>query len=188
MPIMLDIETLSTRNNALVLSIGAVKFDLTPEKPIFTEKKLWTPDIVGQLLIRHVDPETQKWWTQQDPEARLHWKAPTVERQPVGVVLNELGNFVCLPVVSTEIWANGIVFDFGILESLYAEYNRLPPWKYNAARDCRTVYALLPEVRERTEAARVGTAHDPVYDCVEQIWKLWEKWPFPGVIPVAIPK
>lgn len=89
--VMLDIETLSTRNDALVLSIGAVRFDcIGKDGPWLADERFFaTPDLTEQLLMgRAVDQPTQKWWAKQPPEAQAHWINPMLV-QPVYDVLGQ---------------------------------------------------------------------------------------------------
>ena len=63
MHIMIDIETLATTPDAVVMSVGAVKFDPTSDQPP-TSKTLWRPDIDEQTeRDRHVSESTLEWWS-----------------------------------------------------------------------------------------------------------------------------
>jgi hypothetical protein len=179
--IMVDIETLSTHPfNAAVLSIGAVRFAMKKDAPVI----IGTPylsvlDLNAQIAAgREVSNDTIKFWRDQTPEARKHWADGTPMR--VNDALHSFYEFYGgskdpdLP-----IWANGICFDIGNLESLYRQFfppNRIP-WKYNATRDARTMYRAIPELRSRPPSAMGGADHDPVVDCRNQVWGLWEHWP-----------
>lgn len=172
--VMIDIETMSTRTNAMVLSVAAVNFKLDVEACVVGSKKLWVLDTRSQLWTRHVDPETQKWWAKQPPAAKTHLlQDPT----PLPDFLLEFRGVVG---AQDEVWAHGTVFDMGILENLYAEYGLEPPWKrYDVIRDVRTFVRCFP-VQNRLcpdEVIKNHKEHDPVDDCVRQIWSLWEHWP-----------
>ena len=65
MHVMIDIETLSTTPDAVVMSVGAVKFDPKATRPP-TNKTLWRPDIDEQTeRDRHVSESTLEWWSKQ---------------------------------------------------------------------------------------------------------------------------
>ena len=194
---MVDVETMSTHNlNALILSVGAVRFALSPGDqgtgpaqslryvsslgvaphvddvlPTWWDGRLWVLDVGEQLLLgRRVDPDTQKWWAEQSDEARRHWRYP--EDAPVSVA-QFCTEFYAYVQGCEELWANGVVFDVGNLASLWPGG---PPWKYNCVRDARTVYRC-PAANQRTELPRPEgeVRHDPVADCVEQVRRLWER-------------
>ena len=65
---MIDIETLGTDPDCVVLSVGAVKFDpFTLNEP--HSKTLWRPSADEQLNAdRSVDQGTIEWWGKQAEE------------------------------------------------------------------------------------------------------------------------
>ena len=71
MDCMLDLETLSTRPNSVILTIGAVKFDPFGGD-IDTKNGLYYRVNVDEQLAmdRHVLESTVEWWGKQDPEVR----------------------------------------------------------------------------------------------------------------------
>lgn len=174
--VMIDIETLSTDPaEALVLSIGVLEFDCSDAAgPRFLKEALWTPSIVEQLLHgRKVDRSTQDWWRAQPAETQAHWANPEILCD-VKTALLGLGNFL-RDVAPTRLWANGIVFDLGILENLYRSYGLETPWRYNIARDARTFYDIVPSTRQLGAGdANACIAHHPIGDCKSQVIRLWE--------------
>lgn len=173
MPIhtMLDIETLSTRPNAVVLSIGAVRFALAPNvydgEPMMSDAVILLPSLREQIALgRHVDPNTVSWWAKLPAAAREHWagKYPESTLNDSRVVL---GDFVD---GSETIWAHGTDFDIGVLRTLF----EVPPWKYNVVRDARTIYRTIKKIRSMSTDLRF-IEHDPADDCRHQIWRLWER-------------
>ena len=173
--VMLDIETLSTRNDALVLSIGAVKFDcIGKDGPWFGDQFFVVPSLIEQIMIgRHVDQKTQEFWQKQPLAASSHWNGPGVVPFKTYEALRDLSEFIK---DAPRVWANGIVFDIGILTSLYQSQNMAVPWKYNAVRDARTFYDTNASRRTVDPGIPVEDfiAHHPLGDCKMQIIKLWE--------------
>lgn len=165
---MLDIETLSTRPDAVVLSIGAVRFQLSPAfiEPLFCEKMIVLPSLRAQFALgRHSDPNTVAWWARLPSSARAHWiQYPEVCLEESRKLLNEFVQG------SETIWAHGTDFDIGVLRTLF----EVPPWKYNAVRDARTIYRNVKKVRSMPSDIKF-IEHDPADDCVHQIWRLWER-------------
>ena len=77
--VMLDLETLSTRPNAVILVIGAIKFNRGEkwkdscnkkdlEKLDFFYTRIKIDSCVKAGL--HIDPSTQKWWEEQNEESK----------------------------------------------------------------------------------------------------------------------
>lgn len=64
--ICLDLETLSTKPNAAILSIGAVKFDV--ERGIYDT--FYQNVMTGKLNVYSYEVSTMQWWLQQSQEAR----------------------------------------------------------------------------------------------------------------------
>ncbi len=174
---MIDIETLSTRHDALVLSIGVVPFsthrDGGKQIPLLGTPTLIIPTLRDQLSAygRHVDQETQRWWA--DPArgaARVHWEIGADE--PVRAALRKLADAVD---DATEIWARGPHFDITILETLYRQAGVRVPWKYNIVRDTRTAFQIKPRpVSGTVYTERELIPHHPVDDCIAEIYALWD--------------
>lgn len=175
MRLMVDIETLSTDiSNAVILSVGAVEFDFRREGPQIGTKHLWAPSLREQFALgRLVSGGTTSWWAKQSAEARNGWAYADETR-----LLKFLAEFRAVCARCDEIWANGIVFDLGNLETLFGQLGSTTPWRYNAARDERTMRGHLPMRRQSPAELLEGLVpHDPLSDCVQQICRLWERWP-----------
>lgn len=129
--IMIDIETLGTGTNAVVLSIGAVKFDI--EKGKIGSTFHMALDIQEQMNAgRVVDAQTLAWWMKQPQEVLT----PLFEKaKPVKEVL-EL--FTRWAGKNLYVHGNGAGFDITIMESLYSSMGKKHFWKYNKIMDLRT--------------------------------------------------
>lgn len=155
--IMLDLETFSTKSNALILSIGAVKFD---EKTIDDNGFYAVLDRHTQISKgRDVSASTLDWWFKQSPEAREVLVAP---QKRVTEALEEFAEF-CGD--NPIIWGNGSDFDNVVLGSLYDEFGLPRPWGYSASRCFRTIKNLL-KVKELP--GRQGTYHNALHDALYQ--------------------
>lgn len=157
--IMLDLETLATTPNAKVLSISAVAFD-----PFDLYQDLSANPTLDLLLNldeqenRDADPSTVEWWSKQDI-AVVEKIFGETGRISVDDALARLAKFVWN---KDRVWAQGITFDFPILESLYREHNKGIPWKYFKVTDSRTLLSLV-EVEQKV------VNHDSLADCYRQI-------------------
>lgn len=182
--VMLDIETMSLHpSNALILSIGILHFDPTPDGRVqFGDRWLIKPDIVGQLLLgRHVDEKTQKFWAEQSAGAKKDWQDGDRDSllDTCVIVANATEG-------AKRLWANGIVFDIGNVASLIRQSGGTEPWHYRAPRDMRTFCEELPQTRitKIDDAFEIeGVPHAALYDCEVQSHRVWEHWPVERSVP-----
>lgn len=183
--VMVDLETMSTHpSNALVLSAAVVPFRLDTDDP-FSDGDCATivvPDIGDQIMAgREVLPETQAWWRKQSVDASDHWRRPGQNRfndvrDALSVLSSALKEADC-------IWSRGIVFDIGNLDSLYRSFFLPVPWRYSAPRDVRTVTEFCPRLRIAPPKAQHDLIpHNPIHDCILQVWSVWERWPIEGAV------
>ena len=158
---MLDLETLSTENNAVVLTIGGCKFNPFKDTEPF-EKVHLKIDTTEQIERgRHIEDSTLKWWGTQPTEVK---EAAFSEegRCTVKEAHDYLHEWIkdC-----NKIWCQGPSFDFPIMKSLFREIDLDVPWKFWLERDARTITGLVPEnLKEKIDFA----AHNAVEDCIAQ--------------------
>ena len=161
MDVMLDIETLSTRPESVILTLGAVKFSPWDQE-VNTETGLYLRiDVDEQLqLDRHVQQETVDWWGKQAEEVREEALGEH-ERTRLGDSVDQLNRFL---VGAENIWCQGPAFDIVILENLYRQLGRPTPWQFWQIRDSRTLFSVHGDPREK---GRHG-AHNALIDCYYQ--------------------
>lgn len=159
--VMIDIETMGTAADCVVLTLGAVKFDpLDPSAP--TEDLYIRLDIEQQILMdRSVDQGTMDWWDKQSKEVREE-AFSAYDRITVEQSLLDLQQFL----EGTECaWAQGPQFDMVILEDLFRKANMKTPWRYSKVRDTRTLFAVLGDQRPTDKPS----AHNALSDCHYQV-------------------
>lgn len=164
--VMIDIETLSARKDATVISFGVAAFDDAK----VLETAGWALDF-KHLLPGHVDPSTVKWWSEQSAPARAYSFGGGV--QPLDAALG-LITFLQRH-GGDELWANDPTFDVVIMRNWWDELRKTTrlgdfPSHYRQERSFRTISA---------EARRLGhsldhawktdfVAHNPVDDAATQ--------------------
>lgn len=158
--IMLDIETLDTRPSAVVLSVGAIRFDA--EVPgAFGESFHRFIDIDSSLAYgRTVSGHTIMWWLDQETVARkrlLEGKA-----EPLLTVLTELAAFIT---PNDTVWGNGASFDNVILADAYRSCGLPQPWRFWNDLCFRTLKRIFREV---PKPAFAGVEHDALDDAMNQ--------------------
>ena len=160
MDIMLDLETLSTRPDATILTFGACKFDPYTQTDI--DKGIYFSINVDEQteLGLHVDDNTVEWWGRQAEDVREEALGDG-DRISLEQFTQELNRFI---VGANNIWAQGPVFDIVILENLYRQLGKPCPWQFWQIRDSRTLLSTHGDPREKNKAG----LHNALEDCVSQ--------------------
>jgi hypothetical protein len=160
MDVMLDLETISTRPEATILTFGACKFNPYAEEEI-TQGIYFRIDVDEQITLgRHVDEGTIEWWSKQSQDVYDEAFNPT-DRISLEQFTQELNRFL---VGCDNIWAQGPVFDIVILENLYRQLGKPVPWQFWQIRDSRTLLSSLGDPRDKNKAG----LHNALEDCVSQ--------------------
>ena len=64
-------------------------------------------------------------------------------------------------------WCQGPLFDYAILQNIYAQLGHPVPWQYWQIRDSRTLFSLVPRETEKREGL-----HNALEDCKFQARKV----------------
>ena len=165
--LMLDIESLSSKDNAVITSIAAVAFDMiTGETGPEFKIDIQIQDSINKGL--EVNGDTIVWWLEQSNEARKGLTEGQKKAVRLDHALFEFTSFVqSLKPSELRVWGNSCTFDNVLLRQAYNKINKPIPWKYVMDRDVRTIVEFAPEVKANT--VFVGTKHDPINDCKHQI-------------------
>lgn len=157
---MLDLESLGTRPDCVILTLGAVKFNpYTMEEP--GPGLYFRIDVDEQTALgRNVQDDTLNWWMQQAEDVREEALGMD-NRVSLETMYKDLNRFL---VGAGNIWAQGPVFDIAILENLYRQKGWPTPWQFWQIRDSRTLFGVHGDPREK---GKVGL-HNALEDCVSQ--------------------
>lgn len=168
MDIMLDIETFGNRSNSVIVSIGAIQFDMNTGK---LENDIYLPIDVDSCLEAglRVDASTITWWLNQNEQAQK--KITNPNRLKLEYALRMLSTFIQPDDI---IWGNSARFDCGLLNDAYSAMKMETPWKFYNERDVRTLVALAPQFKK--EHVFIGVKHDPLSDCINQINYCTKTW------------
>lgn len=184
--VMLDIETMSLHpSRALILSIGLTEFTPEQDQPLAGRCMLLVPSVHEQLVLgRKVDEGTQKFWRDQPQAARNHWLRGTqVSATYCGESIHRFLSNMEAPIEQIRLWANGIVFDIGNVETMLLDAGCPKPWHYRAPRDMRTICenpqrrAASMEIERGLLGEMEWIEHHPLTDNAKQICRVWEHWP-----------
>jgi len=154
----IDIETLSTKPDAVVLTIGGIKFDpftkVDPHSEFYYRLEIEDQTSKG----RDIESDTLQWWGTQ-PDEIVDEALGDHNRTSVETTLKELNKWLT---GADKIWCQGPVFDICILENLYRQYDTHFNWVFWNIRDSRTLFGLMPEdPRKKFKFA----AHNALEDC-----------------------
>jgi hypothetical protein len=168
MQVMLDIETLGRTPGAIVLSIGAVKFDpyvLNSRESLDTLDKFRvvidpTTDPQGTM-----DPVTVQWWMHDDRQparAQLH------AHEAVDLYSALMGFAEWFGETSLPTWGNSAAFDNAILRAAFERSHIACPFMWWDDRCYRTIKAL----HKQYPIPEYGVPHEALSDAVRQAWHL----------------
>lgn len=158
--VMLDLETWGTGNDALIVSIGACKFNDTD---ILDRFHVAVDPTTGKAFGREIDASTMLWWL--DPareEARRSWLE--LERVDLGTALYGFATWLFTSPEVVALWGNGSTFDNVILRSAFAACGVVYPVQFWQDQCYRTMKYRAPEV----ELVREGVHHNALDDAISQ--------------------
>lgn len=168
---MVDIETLGTKSNSAIISIGAVYFDMvTGELGRSFHHGITIKSNLDVGL--DVNAQTAIWWMGQE-EALKEWaNLPKVTLLEALTLFTEFINELSPTTEDTIIWGNSNRFDMGMLENAYTKFEQKIPWKFRNERDVRTLCSFRPDIKEhviKTAKASGLVVHDALEDCRLQV-------------------
>ena len=158
---MIDIESLNTTPDCVILTIGAVLFD--PYGSGIVDKIEIRPTIEDQTEIhnRSINEDTLRWWSTQSPAA-IEEAMGDKGRVSFADAMNTLYKF-CWN--HNKVWSNGASFDVVVMEHAWHQLGQLPPWPYYKVRDTRTIYEIT-NVSLKEDSYK--TTHKAVEDAERQ--------------------
>jgi hypothetical protein len=130
------------------------------------------------MLGRRVSADTQKFWAKpENAEAAKQWSDCPFGHADLDATIRRVREFCA---GKECVWANGAQFDLSNLEGLAEDIGDTEElWHYQAPNDMRTFCRRTPVTRivPIGDALDIpGVAHEPVYDCISQAWRVWSHW------------
>jgi hypothetical protein len=201
--VMLDIETWGGSPDGVIISVGAVAFDISTGRPVerylglarneageevpYTHPATFSVAVDArdaQRMGMQIDADTVYWWFRQSQDAINSWLQ--AERLPLADAMLRFYSWYEQH-RPKAVWANAPTFDCAIVRTACKLCGFDAPWHYKVERCVRTYVAAArmagypkqarAEVEE-SEAAGRGTKHDAVADCMHQIKYVHEVWKF----------
>lgn len=162
---VLDFETLSTKHNAALLSIGAVIRDFNNGAEVDT----FYANIIPQSSIDaglHVSESTKAWWTKQGSAAQ---DVLSVDQRPLRDVLNDFSAWLKKHGVEYAI-GNGPRADNQWLESACEALGMQSPVKYWGDLDMRTLTFIGTHILRlpHWHSTFKGVKHNALHDAINE--------------------
>ncbi len=157
--VMIDLETLGVTADSVILSIGAVKFDL--KTGAIDDAGFYASISIDSNLDagRKISEDTLLWWLKQPVTAQEVFHEP---KQALEAGLEGLADW--LGHKKRTVWANGPDFDTAMLAHAYKVFGWEPPWEFWNSRCVRT-YKALPAASGIT---RLANDHNALRDAFNQ--------------------
>lgn len=157
--LMFDLETMAVTPRAVVLTLGAVTFDPYSNE-IYNDLYLKIDIDDQDKLGRDVDPNTLDWWAKQDAGV-MEEAFSSDGRISLEDAVTAFHKFAwgC-----NKVWSHGSVFDIVIMEDIYRQLNRTPPWNFYDCRDTRTLFDLADPEMEKSATQQ----HNALFDAIRQ--------------------
>lgn len=196
--LMLDLETLGTEADSMVLSIGAVLFNKDTGK---FAKEHFHAGLLVDFQGGSIKTSTIEWWLGMEQAARDAIRAQLKQAREPYLVLNAFKDWIIETLAAggpriggekqadyLEVWGNGASFDQPILRRLARDSNVELPWKFWNERCFRTLRSIaVPRTGAKKGklelpadmVAALGplTDHNAAHDALKQAAELCVIWP-----------
>lgn len=162
MNLMIDLETLGTDVDAVVISIGACFFD--PKTKEIGAKFNMNLNVEDQMTTRSITASTLKWWMCQADAAKTVFNE---ESAATSLILKMFVTWVLTNAKPEEVvvWGNGANFDISIIEHILKENKVVVPWLYKNVMDLRT---FKKYIANDAKIVRHGVHHNALDDAISQ--------------------
>ena len=154
MEVMVDLETLGKGPNAVIVSIGAVEFDVITGHVGEGFYAVVDPESCERIGMK-MDASTVVWWMSQGDNARKVFSDTSAV--PIEEALRLFSSWFPS---GSSVWGNGASFDNVILNNAYRAAEMQAPWEFWQDRCYRTLKNLSPAIFHE----RVGVHHNALDD------------------------
>lgn len=173
--VMLDFETLDTSERPVLMSIGAVAFNILANDTVETLRApgrsfCSTFNLDDQQKVgRTISQSTLMWWNNQSVEARRIFDQ--LQNNKISHAIIEMFHNFCRIHHAEELWCNGAADDGKWYATFCADFGLVPYFRYSKISCARTIYKLA-KVKPDDFKVPGLIAHDAIDDCILQILKL----------------
>lgn len=161
--VMIDLETWGTGHDAVILSVGAAKYD--PNNPTREDIEPFYVAVDPascQRLGLKIEAGTVEWWMEPARDA-ARAKLLTDEKVDLASALD--GFISWYGTKSLPTWSCGATFDIPIMRNAFNAVGMPCPWKFYDERCYRTLKSLAPAILPVLN----GLDHDALDDTIKQV-------------------
>jgi len=175
--VMVDLETMSIKSNASIISIGAVRFWINVNQLEFTDDQLFYRTVSLKSCADvglDIDPQTIIWWLQQSKEAQEALFSPP--RIELRAALHELAAWIPS---TASLFGNGATYDNVVLKHAFDACGI----KYPVLYKNDLCYRTLARMSGMEPPKFIGTKHNALDDAIAQtrhMMIILEKTPWRG--------
>lgn len=165
--IMVDLEAFDSRRTAVIVSIGAVYFDI----PTQTMGEEFYVEISKTGIQKQMDAgrtwslDTFLWWMAQSDGARNVFLKNENEKSDIVNALCMFSEFCQKSGGRPKVWGNGVDYDNVVLRDTYETFNIGCPWRYSDNRCYRSFKNLFGN---KAKLIREGSHHNALDDSITQ--------------------
>ncbi|MDR3427787.1 3'-5' exonuclease [Silvimonas sp.] len=141
--VMVDLETFGTGPDAVIVSLGAVKFSPS-EGTIFDSFHVGVDPVSAVMLGGKMDADTLMWWLDEKQDGARK-ALMGLERLDIASALEGFAQWFGSD--SLPVWGNGATFDNVILRRACTNAGMACPWKFWHDRCYRTIKQLAPATK-----------------------------------------
>lgn len=165
--VAIDLETLGTSPDSVILAIGAVAICAETGNKV----SFYSICNANAQPGRTVSQSTISWWSQQSAEARVAFDLAHEQEAPLlANVLAELTDWLGTlgKTHTVYVFGNGADFDNALLNHAYQQISNFVPWNFRNNRDMRTLrdvcllLGLEPQIKQNVQ--RAGVHHNALDD------------------------
>ena len=160
--VMIDLETLGTSADSVIMSFGAVRFD--SESGEMDDEAFYRSISIESNLEkgRRIDESTLIWWMDQSAAAKKVFTEPKVSLEEA---LTEFYDWVGTD-KNTYVWSNGADFDIPMLHHAVKSFGWELPWNFWNNRCFRTLKNL--PAAKRAAKPEAAVKHNALSDAIAQ--------------------
>ncbi|MFE2863219.1 3'-5' exonuclease [Sphingobacterium multivorum] len=165
--IMIDLETLDTKDSTAILTIGAQAFNIETGE-VCPVNFYATLNYERQIQEgRTISVDTMLWWGNQSDEAKEEAFGGSMPLWEALIELRRYFDKYCY--TDRHIWAKAPAFDLSVLKHAYDQLEQEPYWHYSNERDVRTyIWSAVNLIA----LADDNTTHISKQDVADQISKV----------------
>lgn len=185
--LMIDIETLGTSPDAIVIGIAAVLFN--SETGEIIQRRFWMPNQrLQEEAGRTMDKSTLIWWGEQIGKTSNPMKDRLLHMVQGSDANKEMASDILDDLIQIAagcdgyFWCKGVGFDFPILKSYFKSFGLESPFESNGgfrrqcdSRQLRIFWERLTG-EKYTPLPNDLTPHNPMDDCLIQIAEVCDIW------------